>query len=108
MKKFLVKATPSTLGLLQAIAVILYCALVAGFFSTMTKSPVQPGFFGFFLMLILLVFSAAATGSMVFGYPAYLALVKNKIKEALMILAFTLLFSLVIILLTAIFIISLA
>lgn len=59
-------------------------------------------------MLTLLVFSAAVSGSIVFGYPAYLTLVKNKIKEALTILAFTLLYTLGIILITAILILTLA
>jgi len=55
-------------------------------------------------MLTLLVFSAAITGTLVFGYPVYLVLVKNKIKEALTILAFTLLFTFILILTTAILI----
>ena len=108
MKKYLEKASPSTLGLMQAVGVSAYCALVAGFFYTMTNSTARPGFFGFFVMLCLLVFSAAVTGSIVFGYPAYLALVKNKIKDALEILAFTLLYLLGIIFIFAIIIITLA
>lgn len=108
MMKFLEKASASTLGFLQALGLILYCGLIALFFYTMTKSSTQPGFFGFFLMLMLLVFSAAVSGSLVFGYPAYLALIRNKIKEALTILVFTLLYILGIILITTILIISLA
>ncbi len=99
--------SPAIIGLLQAIGINVYCALIAGFFYLMTKSSPRPGFFGFFLMLILLVFSAATTGSLMFGYPTYLALVKNKIKEALTILAFSLLFTLALILITTIFIITL-
>ena len=109
MFKDLGKEKPTTIGLCQALGVTVYCGLVAVLFNYLTKAiPSGPGFFGFFFMLVLLVFSAAVTGSVVFGYPAYLSLAKNKIKEALTILAFTLAFSLVIILLTAIFIISLA
>ena len=109
MFKALEREKLSTIGLCQALFVTVYCGLVALLFNYLTKAiPSGPGFFGFFFMLILLVFSAAVTGSVVFGYPVYLALAKNKIKEALTILAFTLAFSLVIILLTAIFIISLA
>ncbi|OGD91296.1 hypothetical protein A3D07_01385 [Candidatus Curtissbacteria bacterium RIFCSPHIGHO2_02_FULL_42_15] len=109
MFKALEKEKPTTIGLCQSLGVTVYCGLVALLFNFLTKAiPSGPGFFGFFFMLILLVFSAAITGTMVFGYPAYLALVKNKIKEALTILAFTLLYSLVIIFITAIFIISLA
>jgi len=108
--KVLEQEKPATVGLCQALGVTIYCGLIAILFNFLTKAIPEdpPGFFGFFFMLVLLVFSAAVTGSLVFGYPAYLALAKNKIKEALTILAFTLAFSLAIILLTAIFIISLA
>ena len=108
MKKYLERSAPSILGLLQAVGVIIYCAIIASFFFFMAKSQANPGFFGFFLMLLLLVFSAAITGSLVFGYPVYLAVVKNKIKEALEILAFTLLYALTIILITVILITILA
>ena len=108
MFKALEREKLSTIGLCQALFVTVYCGLVALLFNYLTKAiPSGPGFFGFFFMLILLVFSAAVTGSIVFGYPAYIGLVKNKIKEALTILAFTLLYSLLIILITAILIISL-
>lgn len=66
-----------------------------------------PRFLGSLLILVLLVFSAAVTGSIVFGYPAYLALNK-RIKEALSILAFTLLYCLIIILAIVIIIASLS
>ena len=108
MLKALEKEKPSTVGLCQALGVTVYCGLVALLFNYLAKTiPSGLGFFGFFFMLVLLVFSAAVTGSIVFGYPAYIGLVKNKIKEALTILAFTLLYSLLIILITAILIISL-
>ena len=109
MFKALEREKPTTVGLCQALFVTVYCGLVALLFNYLTKAmPSGPGFFGFFFMLVLLVFSAAVTGSLVFGYPAYLVLAKNKIKEALTILAFTLAFSLAIILLTVAFIIYLA
>ena len=108
MLKTLGTKSASTIGLFQALAVTIYCALIAGFFYIMTKTATQPGFFGFFLMLILLVFSAAVTGAMVFGFPAYLALIKNKVKEALTILAFTSLYALVIILITLTLILALS
>ena len=109
MLKALEKEKPATVGLCQALGVTVYCGLVALLFNYLTKAiPAGPGFFGFFFMLVLLVFSAAVTGSVVFGYSAYLVLVRNKIKEALTILTFTLFYSLVIILITTIFIISLA
>ncbi|OGD83631.1 hypothetical protein A2165_03020 [Candidatus Curtissbacteria bacterium RBG_13_40_7] len=97
-----IKYIPSAIGLLQAIGVLAYCGLVAILFFYLSKTQDPPGFFGFFLMLMLFVFSAAVTGSLVFGYPAFLTLVKHKPKEALTILSYTLLFGLVIILLTII------
>lgn len=109
MLKALEKEKPSTIGLCQALGVTVYCGLIAFLFNYLTKAiPSGPGFFGFYFMLILFVFSAAVTGSMVFGYPLYLVLVKNKIKEALTILAFTLAYTFGIIFITAILIISLA
>lgn len=107
MLKALEKEKPSTIGLLQALGVTTYCAFIATFFYIMAQSRHEPGFFGFFAMLMMLVFSAAMTGSLVFGYPTYLALVKNRVKDAITILAFTLLFSLVIILTTITLILSL-
>jgi len=100
------KYNPSLIGFLQAAGVLIYCGLIAVFFFYMTKTAAQPGIVGIFLMLALFVFSAAITGSLVFGYPAYLALVRNRIKEALAILAYTLLYSLLIILLTIIIVVS--
>ena len=102
------KYNPSLIGLLQAVGVLIYCGLIAVFFFSMSKTTSQPEFIGFFLILALFVFSAAITGSLVFGYPVYLALVKNRIKEALTILAYTFLYSLIIILLTIIIIVSFA
>lgn len=104
--KTLEKEKPYVIGLCQALGVTIYCALMAVLFSFLTQSRSRPGFFGFFAMLMMLVFSAAVTGSLVFGYPAYLTLVKNKIKDALTILAFTLLFSFAIILTTIVIIIN--
>ncbi len=101
------KNSPSLIGFLQAAGVVIYCGFVAVFFFYMSQTKAQPGFFGFFLMLALFVFSAAITGSLVFGYPAYLVLNK-RIKEAINILTYTLLFSLIIILISIILIISLA
>src|SRR3972149_5419405 len=105
VQKFLGNKNLALVGFLQAVGVTLYCALVAVFFFYLTKTKVQPpGFFGFFLILALLVFSAAITGSLVFGYGAYLTLVKNQIREAFTILLYTLLFTLLIILTTVILI----
>lgn len=84
-------------GLMQALGVAVYCGLVAGFFQIVKNNPVQQeGFFVAALMLVLLVFSAAMVGSIIFGYPAYLVLNKRT-KEALTVLGFTFLFCLAII-----------
>ena len=71
----------------------------------MSETSLQPGYLGVFLMLVLLVFSAAVSGSLVFGLPAYLAFNK-KIKEAITLLGYTLFFSFLIILVTIIAIFS--
>ena len=56
------KYNPALVGFIQAAGVSAYCALVSAFFFYLTKTKVTPpGFFGFFLMLALLVFSAAIT-----------------------------------------------
>lgn len=81
------------MGLLQALGVAVYCALVAGLFTILDESftSIPPVMVMITFMLTLLVMSAAITGSIVFGYPTYLALNKN-IKKALHIVAYTLLF----------------
>lgn len=86
------KLHPSLVGLAQGLGVAAYCAMLAGSFQLLKKfSITPPEFWSAIFMLVLLVFSAAITGSIVFGYPAYLFL-KNRIKEAVSILAFTLLY----------------
>ena len=91
--KYLKKCKPSSIGLIQAIGVVIYCALIAlvlfglnGFMIMATP------FISGALMLLLLVISAAVTGLLVFGYPAILALDK-KINEAIIVVTFTLLYS---------------
>jgi len=76
------------IGFLQALAVISYCGLIGWLLYFMTQTFIEPGFWGIALMLSLLVVSAAITGSLVFVYPAYLAL-NQKLKEAILILIFT-------------------
>ena len=98
------KLNPSIIGLLQAIGIAIYCALVVAtinYFGKIFFAP--PGFWGSVFRLMLWVFSAAVSGSSVFGYPAYLALNK-RIKRALSVLAFTALYSLGIILIIVILI----
>jgi len=79
------------IGFLQALGVIVYCALASGFFWLADRFFVTPpGFLGIVLMLVFLVFSVAVNGAIIFSYPAYLAL-NNRIKEALSLLIYTLL-----------------
>jgi len=92
------KLSPNTIGLLQSIAVAIYCSLVAGFFQVMDKFGPKvkiPEISMILLILFLLVFSAAVSGLLVFGYPAYLMLHKDA-KRALQILGCTFLYSLLI------------
>jgi hypothetical protein len=91
--------SPNTIGLLQAIGIILYCALIASFFNFLEKTQAKPpAMLGFIVILFLLVVSATITGLMVFGYPVVLALDK-KITRALQVIAYTLLYSVLIIIL---------
>lgn len=92
------QVSPALVGLLQAAGVAIYCAAVGAFMFYMERGNVEPGYFGVLLILVLLVFSAAVTGSLIFALPVYLAM-NQKIKQSLSILAYTLLFSFVIILL---------
>lgn len=86
------KLSPSLIGFLQALGVAVYCTLIGGFFQLGNKIfPKQSDFLTSILILILLVFSAAITGMIVFGYSAYLAL-NQKIKEALDVFFYTLLY----------------
>lgn len=86
------KLNQSSIGFLQAAGVFIYCAIISGIFRIFNKFiGAPPEFLGTALMLVIFVFSAAITGSIVFGYPAYLVL-NHRVKEALSILAYTLLF----------------
>lgn len=106
MEKLLKKQyEPSLVGLVQAFGVAVYSGLVAGFFSLAEKIFYRPGFLGIALMLVIFVFSAAITGSLVFGYPALLALNK-KVKEAIYVLAYTFLYFVIIILLVILVMVS--
>jgi len=89
------KLNLSLIGFLQALGVLVYCGLISGLFwlldSYFRSNP--PQFAVMLFMLVILVFSAAVTGSLVFGYSVYLAMQKE-IKQALKLLGFTLLYSL--------------
>lgn len=87
----------SLIGLLQAMGVIGYCVLIALLFNFLGKTQQPPGFLGAAAMLVILVFSAAVSGSIVFGYPAYLFFKEGRIKDSLLILLFTGVFCLIIV-----------
>ena len=91
--KSLAKLNPTLVGLIQTLAVTVYCAVVAIFFYyTAGVTPDLPEGIVIFMILMLLVFPAGVTGFLVFGPPAYLALNKE-IKRSLSVLGFTFLFS---------------
>ncbi|MBU1177319.1 hypothetical protein KKH96_02635, partial [Patescibacteria group bacterium] len=86
------KLKPCLISFLQALGVVVYCFLIGSFLQLGERFfPQPPVFLLPVLILTLLVFSAAVTGMIVFGYPAYLAL-NNRIKEALIIFLYTLLY----------------
>jgi len=88
---------PYLVGLLQALGISAYCALVVLFFQTMENSSIKPNQMVVgALMLIVFVLSTAISALIVFGRPVYLA-INKKIKEALNILAYTLLYLIAII-----------
>ncbi len=97
------KISPALIGFLQAIGVIAYCVLLAVTFNFLGKNMIQPPeIIGFAAMLVVLVFSAAITGLIVFGYPAYLFLKQQKVKEPLLVLAFTGVFCLLILMIAVV------
>ncbi|NQV13787.1 MAG: hypothetical protein HQ530_05835 [Parcubacteria group bacterium] len=94
------KLSASPAGFLQAISITAYCVLVSGLFWVLEEFFQQPPqFIAVALMLIIFVFSAAVTGTLFFGYPAYLAL-HQETKKALAVIAHTMLYSLGIIIIT--------
>ncbi len=91
---------PYLIGLFQSLGVIIYCALLALFFTAMDSIMTsQEQVVVMAIMLVIFVFSAAVTGLAVFGYPAYLVFNK-KVKPALQVLGFTFLYFLAAIIIT--------
>ncbi|MBU2564035.1 hypothetical protein KKA23_00405 [Patescibacteria group bacterium] len=86
------------IGLFQAIGVTIYVLLISSLLQFVDGFNPNSIFLVSVAILILLVFSSAVVGLIVFGYPIYLCLHK-KIKESLFVLGFTLLFSLITIIL---------
>ncbi len=83
-----------TIGLLQSLGIAAYCALLSGLLWVMEKYLPKPDqLLAIALILLLLVLSAAITGSLFFGYAAYLAL-RQEIKKALLLVVYTMLYSL--------------
>lgn len=97
MLQRLEKEKSYTIGFLQAAGVAAYCGFIAWLFSFLTTNLSKPGFYGFFILLLLFVFSAAVTGTLVFGFSSYLCLVKKKVRKATEIIFYTLLFFVLII-----------
>ncbi len=90
------KMKPCTIGFLQALSVGVYCLLIGLFFKLMESMAIKPiGISGTIMMLLLLVFSAGISGTLVFGYFAYL-MINKEMKRALNILGFTFLYCIII------------
>jgi len=70
-------------GFLGGILEAVYVFLVVSLMNFLSKTATPADLVGGFLILLLLVFSAAVSGVLVFGYPAYLAFQK-RFAESLM------------------------
>jgi len=85
------KKTIFKFGIGGGLAEIIYVLLVAFLFTNLDKFlPLPPALLGFFLFLLLFVFSAAISGFLTLCYPFYLALQK-RYYEALITFVITLL-----------------
>lgn len=86
------KLHPTVIALLQTLAIIFYTALISGFFFLMNRANYQiHEFWTVIIVLLVLVFSAAICGLIVFGYPIYFV-INAKIKKALSVLGYNFLF----------------
>lgn len=80
-KKSIKKLHPVIIALLQTLGIIVYTALISTFFFVMGRSNFQVHeFWTVIIILLVLVFSAAICGTIVFGYPIYFA-IKKKSKH---------------------------
>jgi hypothetical protein len=88
---------PSVLvGLYQSLIVFAYVLIVSLFMMKMGEAFSDLGnYWGGAIMLLLLVFSVALMGLVIFGYPVYL-FIRGKAMKALASLLYTFLFSFVI------------
>ncbi|MFH0951361.1 MAG: hypothetical protein V1765_02695 [bacterium] len=95
------KLSANSAGLLQAVLTAGYCALIAWFIWHIGQSGPQPMMLlGMMAWLLTLVFSATISGVLVFGYPIYL-LIHHDTKRALSVLGFTLLYSLLLLIIAS-------
>jgi len=95
------KLSANSAGLLQALLTAGYCALIACFIWNIDQSGTQPMMLlGIMVWLLTLVFSAAISGALVFGYPIYL-LIHHDTKRALSVLGFTMLYSLLLLIIAS-------
>jgi len=76
-------------GFGSAILEIIYCALVAWLLTSFEHVAPQPGVMFPVFMLLLVVFSAALSGFLIFGYPVYLV-VQKEIRSAIMTMSVSL------------------
>ena len=102
MSKIFTK-NPALTGFIQALGVIVYTSLVAFLIKAMENINSEGEIFNIVFVLTLLVFSAAISGLIVFGYPVFLV-IQKKTKKALKVLGYTLFFLLILLLLVLLFI----
>ena len=92
-KKHVDKKEMLVWGIASGVAQVLYVLVMVLFLTYMGevahKFADPPHLLAFFFMLLLFVFSVAASGFIVFAYPAYLAL-KNRLLQAIFTLLTTL------------------
>jgi hypothetical protein len=87
------RLSPVLLGFYQALGVVLYTVLIGVFFNLMQRAKTHPpDLVAAPVILTLFVLSAAITGTLVFGLPAYYAFTKNNINRAISTLVYTFVF----------------
>jgi hypothetical protein len=85
-----IKKSPPLIALAQALGVIVYCLLIGLLLTSFEEIGFEPSpYIGPAAMLVLFVFSAAATSLLVFGYPAYL-FVNRDFRKGLTVVGLTL------------------
>jgi len=89
---------PAGVGFLQALGIVMYTSFIGSFIRCMEQYASEDGPFMPVFVLTLLVFSAAISGSLIFGYPVYLAIQKD-FRQALQVLGYTFLFLLLLLIL---------